>query len=100
VALEELPGNRRGVDLQRGNPETSIATVGACRGTQHSWRNRGNGDVSQGARRSRRRNAWAAPAGPDSSWLDLVDGMGHNLDENTINQRALVEFMELATANR
>lgn len=44
-------------------------------------------------------NAWAAAAGPDSSWLDLVDGLGHNLDENTVNQRAIEAFVDRAVAD-
>jgi acetyl esterase/lipase len=39
---------------------------------------------------------WAAVAGADTSWLDLVNGAGHTLDENTVNQRQLEAFVDEA----
>lgn len=42
--------------------------------------------------------AWAAAAGAGSSWLDLVDGHDHVLDETMVNQRALEEFVDTVTA--
>jgi acetyl esterase/lipase len=38
--------------------------------------------------------AWAAVGGAESSWLDLVDGAEHTLDESTVNQRALETFVD------
>jgi len=45
-------------------------------------------------------DAWAADAGVDSSWLDIVDDHGHNVDESSINQRFVEEFVDLATLPR
>lgn len=39
---------------------------------------------------------WADAAGAGSSWLDLVEGHDHVLDETMVNQRALEEFVDLA----
>ncbi len=39
---------------------------------------------------------WAAAAGAEMSWLDLVNGAEHTLDENTVNQRALEAFVDRA----
>ena len=41
-------------------------------------------------------DAWAAEAGGESSWFDLVDGQHHVLDETMINQRQLEAFVDMA----
>ncbi|MDW3219632.1 MAG: alpha/beta hydrolase [Acidimicrobiales bacterium] len=41
--------------------------------------------------------AWAAAGGPLSSWYDVVDDAGHNIDESIINQRFVELFVEFAT---
>jgi acetyl esterase/lipase len=41
-------------------------------------------------------DAWAAASPAGTSWLDVVDGQGHNLDETTLNQRHLETFVDLA----
>lgn len=38
--------------------------------------------------------AWSEATDAGSVWLDLVDGRGHNLDGNSINQRALEAFID------
>lgn len=45
-------------------------------------------------------SAWGEQAGPGSSWLDVIDDQGHNIDHTTINQRAVEEFVDLATGVR
>jgi len=40
--------------------------------------------------------AWAEVAGADNSWLDVVDGAGHNLDHTVLNQRAIEDFVDRA----
>jgi acetyl esterase/lipase len=40
--------------------------------------------------------AWGEHAGTFSSWLDLVDGAGHNIDHTTINQRFVELFVDFA----
>jgi len=42
--------------------------------------------------------AWALAAGAESSWIDIVDNAGHNIDHTTINQRAVEEFVDMAVA--
>lgn len=43
-------------------------------------------------------SAWGEAGGRYSSWLDLVDGRGHNLSHATINQRWLEAFIAFATS--
>ena len=40
-------------------------------------------------------DAWAAASPGTPSWLDIVDGRGHNLDHASINQRHLEVFVDL-----
>ncbi len=40
--------------------------------------------------------AWAIHGGDGSSWLDIVEGSGHTLDESVVNQRALEAFVDAA----
>ncbi len=40
--------------------------------------------------------AWAWFAGANSSWLDIVEGHGHNLDESLVNLRVFEEFVDYA----
>jgi acetyl esterase/lipase len=44
-------------------------------------------------------DAWAAASVAGASWLDVVDGHGHNLDETTLNQRYLETFADLAVGS-
>jgi len=43
-------------------------------------------------------DAWAAAAGPAMSYLDVVDGHGHNLDESLVNQRTIEAFVDAVVA--
>lgn len=40
--------------------------------------------------------AWADHGGPESSWLDIVESEGHNLDETLVNQRMIEQFVDRA----
>jgi acetyl esterase/lipase len=44
--------------------------------------------------------AWGAIAGADNSWLEIVDGAGHNLDQTVINQRSIEDFIDRAVGRR
>lgn len=43
--------------------------------------------------------AWAEHAGPESSWLDIVEEHGHNLNETLVNQRTLEAFIDAAVGH-
>jgi len=42
--------------------------------------------------------AWAEAAGANMSFLDVVEGHGHNLDESLVNQRTIETFVDAAIA--